>query len=397
MRRSFTLSLAAATLLGAAFPIPAAAEPEARKAADVFMKEDTFTMSRPDDTPRLTVGCPGGKTVIPLGGGMFSSPSPGTDGEGVYPHSFERLGAQSGWHVTPVFYDPSPASSTPRQVTLQVICGPKTRSIVAIRRTVFVQPGEEASASATCSGGRRLFGGGFQRTNFVTGDGNYVTSSGSSSDRTWTVTGSAFGSFGGEMTAIAYCRASRKPILTEVSATSSVPPGSYGTAATPPCPGNLVLVSGGHSVFPAKSSLFADGFVNSTRGWTAGVYNAFGPAAIVTARGYCHSPNFPRARKGEAADQSVVAPVILQRAEKALISERVNNGGCYPAPPALANGIRARTGLNTATAPGPGAVRRGGTVYVLTGGASCDRARIAARVRGRAYTINSATGTVRVK
>ena len=46
--------------------------------------------------------CPGGKTVTPLGGGMSTSPEPGPDGEGVYPHSYERLGAQRGFHVTPV-------------------------------------------------------------------------------------------------------------------------------------------------------------------------------------------------------------------------------------------------------------------------------------------------------
>ena len=40
-------------------------------------------------------------------------PPTGADGEGIYPHSYERLGAQRGWHISVVLLDPSPASTTP--------------------------------------------------------------------------------------------------------------------------------------------------------------------------------------------------------------------------------------------------------------------------------------------
>lgn len=399
MTRSAVLALSIVALaVAGAHSTPDPAEAKNRSAADVFVKSNTFTVSRPDEKPRSTVGCPGGKTVIPLGGGMMSSPSPGTDGEGIYPHSYERLGAQSGWHVTPVLYDPSPGSTTPRTVTLQVICGPKTSTVVAARRTVYVQPGESASASITCPGKRRLFGGGFQRTNFVTRGGNYVTSSRATSEKTWTVTGSAFGNFGGEMTAIAYCRASGKRLVTEVSSTTAVETGEYGVAATPACPGNRVLVSGGFSTFPSTSSLFADGYIDAAGGWSAGIYNAFGPTTHVTAYGYCHSPRFPRAKKGQSdKHRSVKAPRILQIAEKAAISERVLNGGCYPSASRLADGIHRRTGLPAGTAQKQGGVKQAGKVYVLAHGASCDLARLSARVGNRIFTVNSATGSVKAK
>jgi hypothetical protein len=366
-------------------------------AAKVSVQEQSFSMTDANAKPRLEAHCPGNRRrVIPLGGGMYSTPVPDADGEGIYPHSFERLGAQGGFHVTPVFYDPSSGSQTPRQVTMQVICGPKTRTTYPYRRTVYVQPGEDKSASVSCPGKRRLFGGGFQRTNFVSRGGNYITSSRATSDKTWTVSGSAFGNFGGELTAIVYCRQSGKPIVQEVTASASVASGEYGAATTPPCPGNTVVIGGGHSVFPATSSLFADGYVNASGTWTVGVYNAFGPAATVTAHAYCHSPNFPRARKGEPKEHiSVVAPSILQRAEKAAISVRVAAGGCYPSPAEVAKGITERSGIKTSTARNQSGVNRSGVVYVLINGASCDVNRMSARVNGKVYTINSATGAVK--
>jgi hypothetical protein len=392
------IGVALASLMLMASAGAPAAEAAKKQPARVFIKSGTFTLSRPDEKPRATVGCGGGKRVIPLGGGMYSTPPPGPGGEGVYPHSFERLGAQGGWHVTPVFYDPTPRTSTPRQTVLQVICGPKTRSIASLRRTVYVQPFEESSATASCPGGMRLVGGGFQRTNFITEGGNYVTSSRAVSDRAWRVSGSAFGTFGGELTAIAYCRLGKKPLLTEVSSATTVPRSSYGATSTPACPGRRVLVSGGFSTSAPQSSFFADGFVNSARGWTAGIFNAFGPETQLTGYGYCHAPKFPRARKGESGKhRNVVAPPILQKAEKAAIAERVENGGCYPAPGRLADLIRARAGIDTATAPNQRGVRRPGVAYVLTDAASCDLVRLSARVGRRVYTINSATGTVKVK
>src|SRR5689334_3522676 len=96
---------------------------KARVAASVTMRSKSFTLSRPDEKRRLTVGCPGKQR--PLGGGMTSSPPPTAGGEGVYPHSYERLGVQRGWHVTAVLYDPDHRSTQARNVTLQVACGPR--------------------------------------------------------------------------------------------------------------------------------------------------------------------------------------------------------------------------------------------------------------------------------
>ena len=146
------------------------------------------------------------------------------------------------------------------------------------------------------------------------------------------------------------------------------------------------------------SSLFADGYIDGAGGWTAGVYTSFGPATTLIAHGYCHSPKFPRAKKGESSEhRSVKAPKILQRAEKAAISERVLHKGCYPGPAKLAAAIHHRTGLKTGTAPTQKGVRKAGKVFVLTHGASCDLSRLSARVGDRVFTINSATGAVRVQ
>ena len=155
--------------------------------------------------------CPG-KKALPYSGGMLTDPL-GPNGEGVYPHSYERLGVQRGWHVTPVLYAPTLQRSVSRSVTLQVVCGPRLGPVSSPHSTVFVAPGETRTATATCPRGNRLLAGGFQRTNFVTRGGNYVTESRAASDRSWQVSGSAFGNFGGELTAIAYCLKSGGPLV----------------------------------------------------------------------------------------------------------------------------------------------------------------------------------------
>ena len=365
--------------------------------AKVFVQEGSFGIAERDAKPRSTVRCPGGKKVTPLGGGMVSSPTPSRDGEGVYPHSYERLGSQRGWHVTPVLYDPSPRQTTPRTVTMQVVCGPKSRPVVPMRNTVYVAPGQTKSATARCPGKRSLFGGGFQRTNFVSRGGNYVTGSYASSKKTWTVTGSAFGSFGGELTAIVYCRAGRKAHVTPVTGQTTVNPNAYAQAQTPACPRGRVMIFGGFATSPANSTLFADGFFTPGRTWVAGVYNQFGPPTTLTSYGYCHSRKFPKARKEKNPFRTVKAPDRLKKAEKAVISERVVNGGCYPPPAELANAIQRRTGLKTGVAHRQQQVRKPGKVYVLARGASCDLVRLSLRKQGRVYTINSATGMVKVK
>jgi hypothetical protein len=162
-------------LLVGALVAPDPSEAKRKKArkdnSAIYVKSTSFSMTNPDQKRRSAVTCGGGKTVVPLGGGAFTRPTPDGDGEGVYPHSYERLGAQAGFHVTPVLYDPSPGDTTPRSVTMQVVCGPKSSHITPVRSTVYVQPGENRTAEATCPGKRRLFAGGFQRTNFVSRGG----------------------------------------------------------------------------------------------------------------------------------------------------------------------------------------------------------------------------------
>lgn len=136
----------------------AAAKAKGKKRVTLATK--TYSLNRADQKQRLTVRCPHHK--IPLGGGMSSSPPPsqGT-GEGVYPHSYERLGVQHGYHVTAVLYDPSRGNTTSRTVTLQVLCGRKLGHMTPPHRTVYVGPGQTKSAVAKCPGRRHLIGGGF--------------------------------------------------------------------------------------------------------------------------------------------------------------------------------------------------------------------------------------------
>ena len=116
---------------------------------------------------------------------MTSSPPPTAGGEGIYPHSYERLGVQRGWHVTAVLYDPDHRSTQARTVTLQVTCGPRIGHVTPPHRTKYVKPGQTKTVVATCPGRRHLFSGGFQRTDFISQGGNYVTESRAISDKSW--------------------------------------------------------------------------------------------------------------------------------------------------------------------------------------------------------------------
>jgi hypothetical protein len=258
------------------------AQSAAAKSVSYTLKN--YKIDGPNAKRRLTVRCPG--HLVPLGGGMNSTPEPSSDGEGVYPHSYERLGVQHGYHSTVVLFDPSPGNTTGRTVTMQAACARKQKHVTPPHKTVFVNPGQTKTAVATCPGRRQLFGGGFQRTDFTARGGDYINESRAISSKSWSVTGSAFGGFGGELTAIAYCWRSGKPLLTEVSGSASVAPGQFATAATPPCPvGHVVF--GGFSSTPAGSVLLTNGYFNGTGGWSASAMNQFGPSASFTAYGYC--------------------------------------------------------------------------------------------------------------
>jgi hypothetical protein len=250
----------------------------------------TFKMSAPDQLTRHQVICPGNSH--PIGGGMSVNVPPGPDGEGAYPHSYERLGAQRGFHVSVVLYDANWGSTTPRNITLQAVCA---RGLISQNpsphKTVFIKPGQTKTATARCPKGQYLVTGGFQRTNFASDGGNYVTESRANGPSAWRVTGSAFTGTrftgGGELTAIAYCVKHNGPILTEVaSAPVPVPGAANAAATTPTCPGELVMTTTGFSLdsrngFYAGSSLSDDGTT------TASAFGYFGEVPSLTAFGYC--------------------------------------------------------------------------------------------------------------
>jgi hypothetical protein len=249
-----------------------------------------FKLTGPNETQRTTVNCPG--RTAPLGGGMTTSPPVAADGEGIYPHSFERLGVQRGFHISATLIDPSPPNITSRTLTLQAICAsgiiPATPSP---HKTVFIKAGQTKSVSASCPKGQVLFSGGFQRTNFRNfglpdGGGDWITESRATGPRTWRVTGQAFGRFGGEITAIALCVAHKGALLQEVSNSASVPQGGSATATTPSCPSGRSLTSGGFSM-NGSPAFFAGGAVTRENSFAVTGYGYFGGAPQMTAYGYC--------------------------------------------------------------------------------------------------------------
>jgi hypothetical protein len=259
----------------------------ARPLTNLTLAGKVFNVSKPDTAPRLQTICPGGR--FPVGGGMSISPATDADGEGIYPHSYERLGAQRGWHISVVFLDPSRSSTTPRNVTVQAMCGfgviPATPTP---HTTVYVRPGETKTVTARCPKGQFLVSGGFQRTDFRSDGGDYVTESHASGPKAWVVSGHAYGTGSGELTAIAYCARMKKPILTEV-ASSPAPVGASGSATTttPACPSGKRLITGGFSTNGSTNALFAAGTFNPNGTWSANAYGFFGAAPQLTAFGYC--------------------------------------------------------------------------------------------------------------
>ena len=189
--------------------------------------------------------------------------------------------------MTAVLYDPSKGSTTPRDVTLQVLCGPKLGHMTPPHTTVNLAAGDTKSAVAKCPGKRHLIGGGFQRTDFTSRGGDYVTESRAISSKAWRVTGHAFGAFGGEMTAIAYCQHSRKPLVTEVSGQTTIDPHQTGTAQTPTCPGGRKLVFGGFSTDPIGSTFFTNGGWAADDSQAGSGFNDSDAPSTLTVYGYC--------------------------------------------------------------------------------------------------------------
>jgi hypothetical protein len=246
---------------------------------------ERFRISKPDIPDRFDIGCPG--KTFPLGGGAVSSPAIEADGAGAYPHSYERLGVQRGWHISEVLFDPTPLGSTPRTITLQVICGKGLVPTASPHKTIFMRSGQTKTAVARCPGGRKLFGGGFQRNNWISTGGSYVTESRAVGTKAWSVTGTSFGRWGGELTAIAYCAKDKSLPLSEVSASTTIPAGAAATATTPTCPAGRSLTSGGFSLNGSQNAFFGDGSLNRDGTWSATGYGFFGAVPSFTAYGYC--------------------------------------------------------------------------------------------------------------
>jgi hypothetical protein len=250
---------------------------------------ESFKMSAPDQLTRHEALCPG--KSYPIGGGSVVNVPPGPDGEGIYPHSYERLGAQRGFHVSPVLFDANWSSTTPRTITLQAVCA---RGLIpqnpTPHKTVFIKPGDTKSATARCPKGQQLITGGFQRTNFASDGGNYVIESRAIGTNAWRVSGSAFtGSKftgGGELTAIAYCVRHRGPILTEVSsAPVAVAGATTANATTPRCPEGLTLTTTGFSL-DSRNGFYVGNSLNDDGTTTASAFGYFGPTSL-TSYGYC--------------------------------------------------------------------------------------------------------------
>lgn len=243
------------------------------------------TNTNQDVPERLEVFCPGKK--FPIGGGMTTSPPLAPDGQGTYPHSYERLGAQRGFHITSFFLNPAASAPVPRQTTIQAVCAKGLAPTRSPHKTVFVRPGQTKTATARCTRGTKLFSGGYQRSNWLIYGGSYPTESRAVGTKAWTVTGSAFGAFGGELTAVALCTKDRSLPVAEVSATTPVIGGRSTSVTTPPCPAGRQLTTGGFSFNGSINAFFAGGGLNPNGTWTASGYGFFGPAPVMTAYGYC--------------------------------------------------------------------------------------------------------------
>ena len=221
---------------------------------------------------------------------MSISPPTGRDGEGIYPHSYERLGAQRGWHISVVVLDPSPAARPPRDVTVQAMCGfgviPATPTP---HKTAYLRPGETKTVTARCPKGQFLVSGGFQRTDFRSDGGDYVTESHASVSKAWIVSGHAYGTGSGELTAIAYCARMKRPKITEV-ASSPAPVGRRRVRDDD----HAGLPEGQATRSPAASArdgstnaFFAEGTFNPDGNLVGQRYGFFGAAPQLTAYGYC--------------------------------------------------------------------------------------------------------------
>ena len=278
--------------------------PEAADAAKLkLINDSSLTMSKANESPRAVATCPG--NMEPYGGAISATPDPLPNGEGIYPHSYERLGAQGGFHSTPVLFRPSHRLigvpgllQKPRtyRVNLQVKCGKKPGKLADPHDIALNVPaGRTVTLVATCPKKAVLIGGGFQRAAFEGAGGVYPSESRAISKKRWQATGTAFGSIKNDFVSIGYCMASpkRKPLIREVSATTTILPGRVGFVTTPPCPPSRKMVWNGFDMNPKpggpahRAMLFADGIFNQNQSFTASAWNGTGVTGTLTAYGYC--------------------------------------------------------------------------------------------------------------
>ena len=280
-------TIAAATALSALAGIAIAPDPS--KSAKLELIDDySLQLSSANEWRRAVALCPG--SLEPYGGAMSADPDPDPSGEGVYPHSYERLGAQSGFHSTPVLYDPTPGTTRSYQVKLQVLCGKKPGKLQDPHAIALdVPPGTSTTLVAKCPKKSVLVGGGFQRAAFVFAGGVYPTESHAISKTQWQASGTSFGAFGTDMVSIGYCMRSpkRKPLLQEVSASVAIAPQQVGFATTPACPSDRRMVYSGFDTNPKQSLFFADGNFNGDDTFTGSAYNKSAGPATLTVFGYC--------------------------------------------------------------------------------------------------------------
>ena len=143
-----------------------------------------------------------------------------------------------------------------------MVCGLGLAPLTAPHATTFTKPGETKTVTARCPAGQYLLSGGFQRTDFL-GARRQLRhrEPRRSALRPGLVTGRAYGEFGGELTAIAYCTKASGPLLTEVASAARAGrlARDRGPRRQPQCPPGQLLSIGGFSNNGTTDTWFAGG------------------------------------------------------------------------------------------------------------------------------------------
>jgi hypothetical protein len=268
-------------------PSSVPAKKKIRNPGKLTLATQTHRLATLDDRTRLEVLCPGKKE--PYGGGLLTTP-PAANGEGVFANSYERLGQQRGFHSTAVLINlrGGAQSTTPRDVTLQVLCGKKIGKLEDPHAFADLQPGDgPRTLIAKCPGKSTLIGGGHQQANGVSNKGVVVTESHRISAKSWQVVAHNIGGFAGTAVSIGYCAPSKKPLITEVSSPVTIPTNQTGTATTPPCPAGRQMDWGGWSSPPSGEIRFMGAGFTAGGTWSATGFNSSGAPATLTAHAYC--------------------------------------------------------------------------------------------------------------